>query len=333
MGANGAQADELTRARAALQRLGVAAQVVAIEPPVGGISGATTVRVTLRTGQAVLKLLASERELRFYRELGPRLPIGVPALLAADADVDSGGALLLRAYGPPRELTALSEMDLEAVVASLAAVHAAYWGQADLQARHPWLGPPPVPATAEEYAHAEELWRIQAGYAPLQGAITPATLAALPGWFAVLQRAEARLAGYPLTLVHGDCHLGNVLWSDDGAPVLADWAQAGVGLGPGDMSFLLQRACGPADDAAFARWAARYAARLAEVAPGQPDPAWTLQLMGRTSCGCGYWCGHTISTGCRARPWCIRRCASLWWRSDWPRRRVNAAPGSSEGDA
>jgi hypothetical protein len=289
MSANGLQMDDLERARAALQRLGVADQVVAIEPPVGGISGATTVHVTLRTAQAVLKLLPAEfdangrlraeRELRFYREMAPRLTIGVPVLLAADADIDSGGALLLRAYGPPRELAALSEPDLEAVVASLATVHAAYWGQTDLQARHPWLGSAPASATVAAYAHGEEMWHIQAAHAPLQGAITPATLAALPDWFAVLQRAEARLADCPLTLVHGDCHLGNVLWSDDGAPVLADWAQAGVGLGPGDMSFLLQRACGPADDAAFARWAARYAARLGEVAPGQPDPAWTLRVM------------------------------------------------------
>jgi len=278
-------------ARAALSRLGYGEGVGAMDVLAGGASGAASYRVALPGGPAVLKLVTAEadavqrqraaREAAFYHELAPRLSVRTPAVLASAAEPDGSRALLLRAYGPPRTLHELSDGDMAAVVAMLVGLHAAFWGQADLVQRYAWLGHGPAPDSAGEFEHAVQMWHTQAAYAPLQGAISAETLAALSQWYAVLQAAERRLAGYPVTLIHGDCHLGNVLWAADG-PVWADWQEVSVGVGPSDMSFLLQRACGPQDDAVYQRWAERYAEALAEAAPTHPEPALTLQVLDAT---------------------------------------------------
>src|SRR5688500_7766594 len=46
----------------------------------------------------------------------------------------------------------------------------------------------------------------------------------------------------PRTLCHGDCHIGNLLYDADDRLVWADWQEVGIGRGPDDLSFLLQRA-------------------------------------------------------------------------------------------
>jgi aminoglycoside phosphotransferase (APT) family kinase protein len=46
----------------------------------------------------------------------------------------------------------------------------------------------------------------------------------------------------PMTLCHGDCHIGNLLYDAGDRLVWADWQEVGIGRGPDDLSFLLQRA-------------------------------------------------------------------------------------------
>ena len=45
-----------------------------------------------------------------------------------------------------------------------------------------------------------------------------------------------------MTLCHGDCHLDNLLRDQEGHLIWADWQEVGIGYGPSDLSFFLQRA-------------------------------------------------------------------------------------------
>lgn len=278
----------LELAGTALARLGYEQGVGAIVPLDQGISGAWSLRVSLPAGEAVLKMVTAaadaglrqraRREIAFYRELAPCLPVPTPRLLGLQADDDGDLLLLLQAYDAPRALNELNDDQMAAVVAQVAGLHAAFWGQDDLLERYPWLRRGAAQGEPPDWAHAMWLWQTQAASAPLQRVITPAILAALPGWFDVLQRVERTVASYPCTLVHGDCHLGNVLWSANN-PVWGDWQEVRVGVGPADMSFLLQRGCGSQDDAAFECWAEHYAALLAATARPRPDPVDTRRVM------------------------------------------------------
>jgi len=280
--------DRYEQASAALAQLGFAEDMGEIELLSEGASGAWSMRVSLPHGAAVLKIVTAaadttlrqraQREVAFYRELAAHLPVPTPHLLGAQADSTGNVLLLIEAYEAPRTLQALSATQMEALVSQIATLHAAFWGQHDLSRRYPWLRPGSQPGEQPDLAPATQLWQAQADTAALREVITPAILDALPAWFQALTHANDLMQAWPCTLVHGDCHLGNVLWSADG-PIWGDWQEVGLGLGPADMSFLLQRACGPQDDDAFAHWSERYATLLAgAVAPGVA-PADTLRLM------------------------------------------------------
>jgi aminoglycoside phosphotransferase (APT) family kinase protein len=53
---------------------------------------------------------------------------------------------------------------------------------------------------------------------------------------------EAIIRSLPLTLCHGDCNPGNVLFDADGAMVWTDWQEVRLARGPEDLSFFLQQA-------------------------------------------------------------------------------------------
>jgi Ser/Thr protein kinase RdoA (MazF antagonist) len=51
--------------------------------------------------------------------------------------------------------------------------------------------------------------------------------------------------GCPHTLIHGDCHLGNVVLADGREPVFVDWEAAGHGLAVTDLALLLSALAEP----------------------------------------------------------------------------------------
>jgi aminoglycoside phosphotransferase (APT) family kinase protein len=72
--------------------------------------------------------------------------------------------------------------------------------------------------------------------------LTAAVRRSFGHWVAHIAALDAILAAFPVTLCHGDCHIGNLLRDERGNLVWADWQEVGLGRGPEDLSFLLQRA-------------------------------------------------------------------------------------------
>ena len=74
-----------------------------------------------------------------------------------------------------------------------------------------------------------------------------------------------RIAAFPRTLCHGDCHMGNLLHDRQGEPVWADWQEVGVGCGPEDLAFFLQRAQAAGGSVPFASVVEAYQEQLEKL--------------------------------------------------------------------
>ena len=182
-------------------------------------------------GNQVLKVTTSgvsrpqaNRELRFYQDLAPMLSIRVPELLAATV-VDEGVALLMSAHGPStraRQWSSGRWME--------AAVQAGRLHRDAGNAAHPtWLIGVAEPSR-DAVTRAEEQWRTL-GH--------PAIADQLPG---LLAEATRLLRQAQPTIIHGDCHVENLLRSVEGDLVWVDWQEVTLGAGPEDLALLWQRA-------------------------------------------------------------------------------------------
>lgn len=189
---------------------------------------------------AMRKLMrhANAAEVQFYRTLAPRFALPVPRAYHA-AEIPTGeSVILMEDLGSHRRVdlhTGCSPCDAGAVVATLAEIHAAWWNQPEVAA----LG-------------GSDLLR-QTGFEACWPRY-PARLAQvlpdveLPGWFVALADRMARQRGAmaahlldsgPVTLLHRDCHVENVLFAPGGRAVLLDWQFMGRGRGAFDLGYFL----------------------------------------------------------------------------------------------
>ncbi len=236
-----------------LTALGVRQACLANERLPGGISGSHTYRLDLADYQAVLKvtLTASEpfilqrvqRELAFYRMFAAQVPTRVPEVLASCANEAFACCLLLTAYDAVSPPHLWKEADFLEVAEQLADLHARFWDQAtELLSAYPWLPVPPEQISDVKIQQAAEAWLALADevrFGQLLGSPQQQRLCDL---LSRIPEFGASLLSLPLTLCHGDCHIGNLLRDTQGYLVWADWQEVRLGRGPEDLSFLQQRA-------------------------------------------------------------------------------------------
>ncbi len=200
----------------------------------GGVSGSGVFRLVFTDrSDAVLKVTTNpawrdkaRREARFYREAAADLPVRVPQLLAV-ADTGSATCLLLSAAAPAPTPTLWGVHDWLRVARELAMLHRGM--QSPVLDRFSWLtrADPISPDQVRAAADCWDRWGCGRIAEPL------------------LQRPSeltAALAALPATVIHGDCHAGNLLVDDTGGFRWADWQEVGIGHGPEDLALLWQRA-------------------------------------------------------------------------------------------
>jgi hypothetical protein len=179
-----------------------------------------------------------EREVRFYRELAPRIggPLADCHLAAIDAE-QGWFTLLLEDVAPASQgdqIAGCTVEDARLAVRELARLHAPVLGDPQLGAT-PWLNQEGVlsqamlaqllPAFLERYGD-----RVSAAHRE----VCERFVASLDGWSA---RREP-----PLGLVHGDYRLDNMLFgTGEGAPpfVAVDWQTVGWGPVMTDLAYFL----------------------------------------------------------------------------------------------
>jgi aminoglycoside/choline kinase family phosphotransferase len=228
-------------------------------------------------------------EVRIYRDVLPALDVEQPAVYAIEAaDDEVEFTILMEDLGarPGGRLGIVTQPntvdEVAAVLDTVAAVHAAWWGGARLDRELPWLTPP--------HANAPMLfWReigprlarrhMERGHrAPLVDRAVWTDEALWNGFERLLDAMHTA----PHTLLHGDVHAGNVYYvADGGAPRggLLDWQLALRGCWALDVTYLLTTALDPDQLVAHEHdLIDHYLGRLAAagINPPDHDTAWEL---------------------------------------------------------
>lgn len=218
-----------------------------------------------RRGGVFLSL--PERELRFYRELAPAVPLRTARCWYADIDGDGDNFVLLLedlgALPAGDDEAGASPADAGRVVADAAALHAAWWRSPRFETL-PWLPPFGVRALLWQRNFATA-WRT--GREAVARLLPPELLPLGEALTRRLAAATRRLARRPPTLLHGDLRLDNLFFPlDEEQPIAAvDWSNLATGPGAYDLAYFLSTALDPAERRARERdLLRRYLDALAE---------------------------------------------------------------------
>lgn len=222
-----------------------------------------------------MRIGAYRREVRFYRDLLPRLDVRTPRLLGVLGTANGEPGLLLEDLSDrTRPLDQLRDGTLEQVTSALdqlPGLQAPLWNDAGIGSR-PWFYnrlTDHIDGLVDRYAVSWTRHRHRIAKALTSEQIEMVEL------FGPRMGAWAAGVGGPRTLVHQDLRLDNILWGDDGA-WLVDWQTLSWGPPAWDLAFLVGSALDPSERRAVERDAVTaHVARLAERGIDWPLPfAW-----------------------------------------------------------
>lgn len=164
------------------------------------------------------------QEARFYAELAPEVPVPGPAVYFAGIDEEAKQGVLIMEDMRLRgirfgHITQDVSVDTVAeIITAQARLHAHFWKDPRLEAYRAWA----EPARAfVRYLYREKHWDHvnQRSYASMIPHVLPDREFAL----AATERLWKINAQGPQTLLHGDCHVGNLYFHPDGSPGFMDW--------------------------------------------------------------------------------------------------------------
>jgi hypothetical protein len=188
-------------------------------------------------------------EIRFYKELARAVPVTMPVCLAAHSQFGRGSTLVLADVAEqngvpacPRE--SLTATQAELVIDELARFHGHFWHRVH-QPKYRWLAGS-VRRLEDSLGSALALPLMQRGLR-LAGTAIPKHLHKPALRYARHRRQVMRfLAQAPQTLVHHDCHSGNLFWnSDKSSAGFLDWQLVRLGEGVSDVAYFLSTALSP----------------------------------------------------------------------------------------
>ncbi len=183
------------------------------------------------------------REICFFKELADRVKMRIPHCHYADIDMETGAfAVIMEDIRPARQgsqVDACSVDESALAMEQLALLHASMWNATDLH-DHEWL-------TARSENGGEGLSAIYEALVPqfltqYEDRLSDRAALAAERFTPVVGSWLCSDDGGPLTLLHGDYRLENMLFGDGpGAPALTtvDWQTVGIGAGPSDAAYFL----------------------------------------------------------------------------------------------
>ena len=187
-------------------------------------------------------------EVRFYNKLTSTVPINVPDFVAAQSKFGIGATLVLfdiaeSGATPGMPSDALTITKATAVVKQLAKLHTHFWNKVHSNQTYRGLAGP-VRRLEDHLGTALSVPLMKRGL-HLAGELIPPTLHAPAIRYARNRRKVMRfLSGSPQTLIHHDCHPGNLFWNQS-QPGLLDWQLIRFGEGVSDIAYFLSTALKP----------------------------------------------------------------------------------------
>ncbi|UFS97642.1 phosphotransferase family protein [Nocardia huaxiensis] len=178
---------------------------------------------------------AYEREVRFYRELAPRVRVRTPNVYAAEFSSETGDfLLLLEDLTPARQGDQLAGCTAEVAATAMdeiAGLHAPCWGE-DRWRELSWLRRDRPGITQV----TPRLWAsFQQRYAEL---LSDEILCAGELFVEHLESWLSWESGHR-TVVHRDFRLDNVLIGPQDSMAVVDWQTCAIGSGPEDVAYFL----------------------------------------------------------------------------------------------
>ena len=180
-----------------------------------------------------------EREIRFYRELTPRVPVRVPRCYGSAMDVAADDYLILMEdFGSLRagdDAAGCSVAEAERAIRSVAGLHAAWWATSDL-GRLDWMptSNAPVHQTAEpayQQALPHFLKLFGDHLSPKMRAVSESMGTHVVDMLDAFTRP-------PMTIAHGDYRLDNLFFAGVDVAMI-DWQIAFRGRGAFDVAYFL----------------------------------------------------------------------------------------------
>jgi aminoglycoside phosphotransferase (APT) family kinase protein len=181
-----------------------------------------------------------DREVRFYRTLAQVTPVRTPTCYLAEADPDTGDALLLlEDLHPARNGDSVAEgtvEDVTAVLVALAALHARWWEDPAVRDQ-PWTRLPSMLAPAAVTEVFERSWP---SFLSRLSPSADVDVSATKTWISsrLNDAATTLFENGPRTLIHNDVQGDNLFFSHDPTrPVIfIDWQLMTCGRGVIDVA-------------------------------------------------------------------------------------------------
>jgi hypothetical protein len=218
---------------------------------------------------------AYEKEVRFYQQLAHSVEIRTPRCYFADVDATGDFVMLMEDLAPAvqgDQLAGCTVNQAALALAEAARLHAPRWGDPELEACDFLTAPGPDSAGLLEAIYKA----LFPGFAERYEASLPKEALGLA------ERLGDHLGGWvlgnesPLTLVHGDYRLDNMLFGTDagGYPLaVVDWQTVALGPALADIAYFMGASLLP-DDRRASEQALLRDYHSALVAGGVPDFSW-----------------------------------------------------------
>jgi len=188
-----------------------------------------------------------ETEVRFYNEVAEAVPLSKPVCLAAQSRFGRGSTLVLADVAeydgiPSTASDTLTLAQAALVIEQLACSHARFWNNVHLDPKYRWLAGP-IRFLEDALGSALSVPLMRRGLR-LAGTHIPHALHFPAIHYARHRRAAMRfLSDAPKTLVHHDCHPGNLFWNKNRSMVgFLDWQLVRISEGVSDVAYFLSTA-------------------------------------------------------------------------------------------
>lgn len=188
-------------------------------------------------------------EVRFYNELAGSVPVTMPVCLAAESQLGRGSTLVLAditefAGFPSSSEESLTFEQSTLVIEQLAHFHGHFW-QSVHHPNYKWLAGS-VRKLEDSLGSALAVPLMKRGL-KLAGTVIPSALHKPALRYAYNRRKIMRfLSTAPQTLIHHDCHSGNLFWNSDKSHAgFLDWQLVRMGEGVSDVAYLLSTTLKP----------------------------------------------------------------------------------------
>jgi aminoglycoside phosphotransferase (APT) family kinase protein len=186
-------------------------------------------------------------EARVYRQLDAHWPVPVPQCLATGLSWRGNVVVLgdVAEQGASACATgeSINNEQAYAVVNTLAALHARFWNTPELDGPLAWLGPA-LRRREDRLGSLLATPLMRAGLKAAGSRIPGELIPGLLHFARNRRRVMSTLCDGPRTLVHHDCHPGNLFFGSTGAGLL-DWQMVRIGNPVGDLAYLLATALTP----------------------------------------------------------------------------------------